>query len=169
MLRWRGFTRVVTPAVLVVSGLVSCGGIGGGTTSLPAAATTVVETSTTDTPETTPATSEATTTSMSADAAPSVIRGTWRTELEDPNADSICLSLGANNYSLAFCGLPGGGGTLSVQGDTITFVSSMLACPEGVGVYRWEIDGDGLTFTELDPPDPCADRRSKLEGHTYTR
>lgn len=54
-------------------------------------------------------------------------------------------------------------------GNTITFVSSMAACPDGVGVHRWEVEDDSLTFTELDPPDVCLDRRNKLVEVTYTR
>jgi len=108
------------------------------------------------------------TTTVAADAVPSVLAGAWRAELADPNADSACLSLRGQSYTTSSCASTGGGGTVSVEGDTITFVSSMMECPDGVGVYRWEIEGDSLTFTELDPPDACGVRRALLTGGTFT-
>jgi hypothetical protein len=109
------------------------------------------------------------TTTIAADAVPSDLAGSWRTPYDHPEFDESCLNLNKNFYNAHFCGFSGGGGTVSVSGDTITFVSSMLACPDGVGVYRWQVEGDSLTFTELDPPDACPDRRDKLVGRTYTR
>jgi hypothetical protein len=150
--------RTIASATLFM-GVVACAPTGSETT------TTVGPVTTTEAVVTTV---EATTTTA-VGAVPAALAGSWRAELDDPNADSSCLSLRGTSYSASFCGLPGGGGTVTVEGDTITFVSSMAACPDGVGVYKWEIEGDTLTFTEQDPPDACRDRRGHLVGHTYTR
>ena len=130
--------------------------------STPAPSSTIVESTTT--------TTEVTTTTGPTDAVPAELAGSWTTRPDDPNADRICLSLGANNYSHSVCGDPNSlGGTTSFTADTVTFTSSMMGCPGGIGTYRWELDGDSLTLTQLDPADECDIRGAQLDGQTFTR
>ena len=103
-----------------------------------------------------------------ADAAPQELVGIWKAPSTDP-AFEICLSLGANNYSHSDCGGTSISGTHSFDGDMVTFTSKMFGCPDGVGVYAWEFDGEVLTLTELDPPDECDIRRDHLDGRPFTR
>lgn len=153
--------RIVACAALII-GVVACA-------PTESDAPTTTADSVTTTAEAVATTAIEVTTTLAPDAVPSILAGAWRGSFPDPSVDGVCLTLRDNSYTAAFCGIQGGGGTVSVVGDTITFVSSMTACPDGVGVYRWEVEGDSLTFTELDPPDVCLDRRSKLVEVTYTR
>jgi hypothetical protein len=163
---WRKLTRTSLAMILLVA--VACGD-GSGFEAANQATTTTRPFDDTSTSAGTTTTAAATTTT-DPDAVPTELIGAWRSELDDPNVGRVCLSLGARNYSINFCAHPGGGGTASVTGDTITFVSSMtMACPDGEGVYRWQIEDDRLTFTELEPPDPCVDRRDKLAVGDFTR
>lgn len=160
---WRKLTRFSLSMILLVA--VACGdGSDSGATDQ---ATTRPSDDTSTTADTT--TTMVATTTQDPDVVPTEMIGTWRSESDDPVVGRTCLSLGARNYSINFCGYPGGGGTASVTGDTITFVSSMTGCPEGEGVYRWQIDDEHLTLTELEPPDPCVDRRNMLTVGDFTR
>ena len=163
---WRKLTRTSLAMILLVAA--ACGdGSGSGAANQGSTTTRPFDDTSTSADTTTTA---AATTTTDPDAVPTELIGAWRSELDDPNVGRVCLSLGARNYSINFCAHPGGGGTASVTGDTITFVSSMtMACPDGEGVYRWQIEDDRLTFTELEPPDPCVDRRDKLAVGDFTR
>ena len=148
----------VFAATLALTACASSGDIG---TTIAAPATTVIKTCTT--------TTDAPTTTRPADAVPDELAGAWRTEPDDPSVERVCLGLGANSYSHSICGGTSIGGTRSFDGDTVTFTSKMQGCPDGIGVYRWALDGDSLTLTELDPPDECDIRRDHLDGQTFTR
>lgn len=78
--------------------------------------------------------------------------------------DQVSLSLTGTNYAASW-GPESHGGTISVTGDTITFSHSVC---QGEWTYRWAVEGDTLTFTALEPIDPCG-RRAFLDGVTYTR
>ena len=131
--------------------------------------TTVASVATTTTQPTSTTTIVATTSTSPAAAVPEELAGSWRTQTDDPSVERICLGMGANNYSHSVCGGTSIGGTLSFEGDTVTFTSKMEGCPDGVGVYRWALDGESLTFTELDPPDECDIRRDHLDGQIFSR
>lgn len=60
-------------------------------------------------------------------------------------------------------------GTFSVDGDTIEFTSTCSDTnQEGVGRYRWTLEGDILHF-ELIGKDECSGRSAVLEDATYER
>lgn len=132
------------------------------------AATTVADTPTTlsQVSTTIVPTTEAPTTTLAPDAAPPEMSGRWRAELEgfEPPMDRVSLSLTDTNYAVSW-GPESQGGTISVTADMITF--SMYVC-EGVWTYRWVVEGDTLTFTALEPIDPCT-RRVFLDGVAYVR
>ena len=126
-----------------------------------------VETNTTVATTAAPATTQApiTTTTAAADAAPPELEGSWRTLLG--SGESRMLSLRGNQ---GVFNQPGGGGVvgeISVEGDRITFFESELCV--AAGTWQWSIEGDSLTFTAVDPIDPCGSRRQVLEGVTYNR
>ena len=107
---------------------------------------------------------------VATDAVPDELKGSWKSQPDDETSERVCLSMGGNNYSHSICGDSVTlGGTLSFETDTVTFVSSMQGCPGGVGVYRWEFDGETLSLTQIDPPDECNIRRDQLNGASFTR
>ena len=170
MSRQRSLPLRVAFVGLLGVGLAACAGAGADDSSStsPSVESTVAQPTTTVEPGTT--TTEAPTTTRPSDAVPADLAGSWRTRPDDPTNESVCLSMGANNYSHSICGDPTTlGGTLSFAGDTITFTSSMLGCPEGLGVYRWAFDGQYLSLTQLDPLDECDIRAAQLDGQVFSR
>jgi hypothetical protein len=97
----------------------------------------------------------ATSTPAPADAVPEELAGTWK--VDEGQGVTNRLTLRGNSYSWSF----GAGGRVSVDGDVIEFSDAIdqAACP-GSGSYRWQIEGDILTFTLLGPPDDCSVRQS---------
>jgi hypothetical protein len=78
----------------------------------------------------------------------------------------VTLELRPSGYTVNRAGTVGSG-SLEVEGDSITFSSAR--CELGPGEYLWAIDGDTLTFTPVEPRDPCGNRIIFLEGALYTR
>ena len=147
--------------VLVAAALVACGEPQSEATTVPPTSqTTEEQVETTAVP-----TTAAVTTTIAADAAPPEMEGPWVGEIEGQPVpfDQAHLTLEGTNYATSW-GPDSHGGTISVIGDTIYFTN--FHC-EGSGAYRWDVDGDTLTFNELEP-DRCP-RRVLLNGVTYTR
>jgi hypothetical protein len=64
-----------------------------------------------------------------------------------------------------------GGSQVVVDGDELVLFNSVLCgltLPDGIGRYRWTLDGDELHLEEIGR-DPCTGRRSPLAGATLTR
>ncbi|HXV72835.1 MAG TPA: hypothetical protein VEB69_15710 [Acidimicrobiia bacterium] len=160
MTRFASATKLLAPLLTLLTALAACAGQPAATT-VAITQTTLSQVSTTVVP-----TTGAPTTTPAPDAAPPEIRGPWRAELSgfEPPMDRVFLSLNGTNYGASW-GPESQGGTISVVGDTITF--SMYVC-EGAWTYRWVVEGDTLTFTALEPIDPCT-RRVFLDGVTYVR
>jgi hypothetical protein len=116
-------------------------------------------TTTTEAPSTTAEPS----TTAAADAAPPELAGRWQGEL---NGERFFLSLTGTTYSIVVVGGVTGNGRISVEGNRITFSDSNHG--PGDGFYEWLIEGDTLTFTELDPPDDHG-RKYALTGVSWTR
>lgn len=60
-------------------------------------------------------------------------------------------------------------GKISVDGDQIRFFGTERIHCDGEGVYKWSIEDETLTFTALEPLDPCSNRRQVLDGVSFTR
>jgi len=149
----RNTKRVVASLVLaiVIVGACSDSGrptnaAGNSTTSLPATTTTALVTTTTGPP---------------GESLPLELRGVWRTTL--PNGDSATLNLQADTYRIAR-NSDSGGGTASVDGDVLTFTTSLC---DGPGAYKWSLQNDQLTLTVVGT-DPCP-RSEVLQGVTFVR
>ncbi len=92
--------------------------------------------------------------------------GAWEVDVQPTAAiEHVVLRLTATGYRIDREGALGSG-TMSVEGDRATFSGSALC--QGTGVYRWELDGETLRFTPVEP-DACPGRAAVLDGATYTR
>jgi hypothetical protein len=100
-----------------------------------------------------------TSTTLAPDAAPEELAGTWKIDIGQGVTDR--LTFRGNSYSWNF----GAGGRISVEGDVIVFSDAIdqLACP-GSGSYRWQVEGDILTLTLLEPGDDCSVRQAHFSG-----
>lgn len=96
--------------------------------------------------------------------APSELLGSWQATIS--TGEDVVLELRPSGYTVNRGGAVGSG-SIEVDGDSIVFASAR--CELGPGEYRWSIDGDTLTFTPIEPRDPCGNRIIFLEGATYTR
>lgn len=155
-----GLRRLIIFVLLVVA-LAACGESLSEVSTVPSSPQTTegqIETSVVPT-------TEAVVTTMAADAAPPEMEGRWVAEIEGQAAphNRAELSLTGTNYGITW-GPDSHGGTISVVGDTIYFTN--ISC-EGSGAYRWVVEGDTLTLTELEH-EPCI-RSAVLNGVTYTR
>jgi hypothetical protein len=146
------YWRIPTTCVLLTV-LAACGGSAPsastvGTTAAPATSAVTPETSMTTA-------AVVTSTTLAPDAAPTELEGTWKIDIGQGVTDR--LTLRGNSYSWSF----GAGGRISVNEDIIEFSDAIdqATCP-GSGSYRWQIEGDILTFTLLGPPDDCSVRQS---------
>jgi hypothetical protein len=62
-------------------------------------------------------------------------------------------------------------GDLAVEGNEIAFFNAAicgLTLPDGVGRYRWKVEGKELRF-RLIGKEPCGGRGDILDGSTYTK
>jgi hypothetical protein len=62
-------------------------------------------------------------------------------------------------------------GDLVVNEDEVAFFNAQicgLALPDGVGRYRWNVEGSRLHFTPIDE-DPCGGRAAIFDDATYER
>jgi hypothetical protein len=142
------------PALLLIA---ACGA-----SSAESLVTTTEPTVTTVAPTTTAApttTLQPTTTiTAAADAAPPELYGTWRSEL--PWGEGVFLSLTGTSYTLNAAEGGAANGAISVDGQRIRFYDGYPQL--GDGFYEWRVDGETLTFTELEPPDEVGGRRTAL-------
>jgi len=74
------------------------------------------------------------------------------------------LTISEGSYSIARIGT--GSGPINVDGDVIRFLNSSLC--NGVGEYRWSIQGDSLDLNSV-KADQCPGRADALDGRTYKR
>jgi hypothetical protein len=145
--------------VLLALSVPSCGG------ESSATGTTAASTS----PPT--ATGESTTSASGApagDSAPAQLQGTWKLVSGNALEKGLLFVISERHYRvpthLAH-------GDLAVNGTEIAFFNAAicgLTLPEGVGRYRWTVDGDTLHF-ELIGEEPCGGRADILDGATYKR
>ncbi|HJU51367.1 MAG TPA: hypothetical protein VJ815_03480 [Acidimicrobiia bacterium] len=144
-------------AVVLLIGLVACRGSAPSTSIVGATAS--LATTSAVTLETAATTLVVTSTTLAPDAAPPELAGTWKIDIGQGVTDR--LTLRGNSYSWSF----GAGGRISVNGDIIEFSDAInqADCP-GSGRYRWEIEGDILTFTLLESGDDCNVRQSHFAG-----
>ncbi len=106
-----------------------------------------------------------TSTTLAADAAPPELEGLWK--VDAGQGETLRITFRGNSYSWAH----GAGGHISVNGDVIEFSDAMdqISCP-GSGSYRWQIEGEILTFTLLEPGDDCSVRQAHFaDGKEYYR
>jgi hypothetical protein len=96
--------------------------------------------------------------------APPELQGLWKATIS--TGEDVTLELGPSEYTVDRAGTVGSG-SIEGEGDIVVFSSAL--CELGSGPYRWSIDGETLTFTPLEPRDPCANRIIFLEGAAYTR
>jgi hypothetical protein len=103
------------------------------------------------------------TTAAAVGSASTELEARWRTTLD--NGEAVTLLLRVDSYRIAR-GLASGTGKIAVDGDVITFSNSNLC--DGIGTYRWSLEGDMLTLT-LTGGDPCRGRTEVLAGQTFVR
>lgn len=103
-------------------------------------------------------------TSESWGPAPPGLQGSWFTVHDNVTVE---LSLTERGYRVpqGYHGDEVPEGLIGVNSDQIQFSGSNLCV--GNGTYRWAINGDSLLFTN--GLDPCADRKSVLNGVSYRR
>jgi hypothetical protein len=136
--------------VLWICLLVGCGG---GDTAEPSSNSTAEGT----------ATVSGTTTSAGADAPPPELQGVWHAER---SGDRVDLNIRGTLYFINH-GAFGASGTASVEGEIIRFESGSVC--DGVGTYRWTIEGDTLTFAVTEAGEPCDGRLEAFDGVRYER
>ena len=161
--------QAIPVAIIVLLMAVGCAGPETGpTTTTTQAPVTSEAVTTTATTAAAPLATLAPSTTSAPDAWPPEFSGTWRVDLAtgDEVMDRVSLRLSGNGYTINR-GPNSGGGSVSVEGDTITFSNSALC--SGIGSYKWVIEGDSLTFTDTEAVDPCGGRREVLNGITYSR
>ena len=98
------------------------------------------------------------------DSAPDELQGLWEATIT--TGEDVTLELRASGYTVNRGGAVGSG-SISVDGSQIVFSTTL--CQLGKGPYEWSIEGETLTFTPLEPRDPCGNRIIFLEGASYTR
>jgi ABC-type transport system substrate-binding protein len=152
--------------VILVVMVTACGNAVAPTTAAaPAAEATTTAPITTAAPNTTTTTEPATTTSAAPDAAPPELAGRWQKESQ---GERVILSLTGTSYSFIIIGQgEASAGRISVEGNQVKFYEGNTA--PGDGFYEWKVDGDTLTFVELDPPDEHGGRRGGLVDIIWTR
>jgi hypothetical protein len=103
-----------------------------------------------------------------ASGAPAELQATWRLVSDEVGLPPTRLYVRTNTYIVSRGGAAHHG-TFSVDGDTIEFTSTCSDTnQEGVGRYRWTLEGDMLHF-ELIGKDECSGRSAVLEDATYER
>jgi len=100
--------------------------------------------------------------------APSSLQGTWRLASRNSPEAGLLLILSDSHYRVAgrFAS-----GDLVVDGNEIAFFNAALCgltLPEGVGRYRWTVEGNRLRLDSI-KKDPCGGRTDILDGMSYER
>jgi hypothetical protein len=97
-------------------------------------------------------------------SAPMELQGSWEATIS--TGEHVILTFRPSGYTVNRAGAQGSG-SIDVEGSRITFASAR--CELGSGSYEWAIEGGTLTFTPLEPRDPCGNRIIFLEDAAYTR
>jgi hypothetical protein len=102
------------------------------------------------------------------EAAPEELQGIWELVSKKNPEKGLRLVISESHYRvvqrLAH-------GDLVVNGNEIAFFNAAvcgLQLPDGVGHYRWTIEGERLHFDMVEE-DPCGGRSTILEDATYKR
>ena len=94
--------------------------------------------------------------------APAEMLGKWTAEFAQDDIAEITIT----PTGIKIVGFGGSDVRLEVTGDELALSHSQLC--DGVGRYRWSIEGDKLRFDSIQP-DPCDFRGKRFDGITYTR
>lgn len=138
--------RCYALGAIVAAALTACGGTSSAPTEAPAA---TEEFSTTQTAPENPL--------------PPELQGTWLLTSADP----VRLYLREGTYSVSAGGSHAG--HVALEGNVLKFTSFCgTSFVEGVGRYRWSLDGDTLHF-DLLGKEECTGRSAVLEDATYER
>jgi hypothetical protein len=115
-----------------------------------------------------PATSTAQAQSPSGGPAPAELQGTWKLVSGNDLEKGLQFVITDRHYRvptrLAH-------GDLAVNGDEVAFFNAAicgLTLPEGVGKYRWTIEGERLHLESIGE-DPCGGRADILDDVLYER
>jgi hypothetical protein len=151
-MRRRGTNTLLLAALVVTPWFVAagCDGDEGEPTSRRSTTTTTGRTTT------------STSTAPPTGAAPDALRGRWQTTLA--NGEAITFTIQESTFQIRR-GPGANGGSLQVHGDTMSLTTA--SC-EGVGEYRWSVEGDRLTITLLGE-DSCPNRSDALAGSVFQR
>jgi hypothetical protein len=87
----------------------------------------------------------------------------WRAAVGQ--GEIVILTITAAGYATGG-GFGPASGSITVEGDVITFLKSDQC--DGMGAYRWSIDGDSLHLESIGPDD-CLGRAHALADQTHTR
>ena len=145
--------------VLFAASFAGCGGGSAATGTTGASAS----------PPTAPASSTSKgTAALAGDAAPAKLQGTWKLVSGNALEKGLLFVITDRHYRvptrLAH-------GDLAVNGNQIAFFNAAicgLQLPDGIGRYRWTVEGGTLHF-ELIGEEPCGGRSDILEHATYKR
>jgi hypothetical protein len=148
----RAVWHLALVGLLVVTILAACGG-----SSSATGTTTSTATATATTQSGVPA----------GGPAPPELQGTWKLVSDGPN-NGLLFVISEQHYRvptrLAH-------GDLAVDGDQIAFFNAAicgLTLPDGVGRYRWKVEGKKLHFQVIGQ-EPCGGRGDILDDSTYTK
>ena len=97
------------------------------------------------------------------DAAIAALFGQWQTTISA--GDSVTLALREGTYAIGR-GAATGRGRMKVTAGGAEFSGSDLC--DGIGNYRWSLQGDTLSFTSVGE-DECSGRSEVLDGITYKK
>jgi hypothetical protein len=100
--------------------------------------------------------------------APAQLIGTWRLASRDSPERGLLFIISQSHYRVPnrFAS-----GDLAVDGDEIAFFNATLCgltLPDGVGRYKWNVEGDTLRFQPVGE-EPCGGRKDILAGTVYHR
>ena len=135
-------------ALIVGVLMTACAAESGATADRPAISPALPTAEATVAPRAEPST--APTTGTSSMPAPPDLAGTWRRNLQ---GEEVLVTLRDTGYRIQRGGEMGSG-SISVEGDVITFFGSSRCA--SVGRYTWAIEDGRLRLTEID--DPCSGR-----------
>ncbi len=100
--------------------------------------------------------------------APAELQGTWKLATKGSPERGLLFVISDRHYRIP---TRLANGDLVVNGDEILFFNAAicgLTLPEGIGRYRWSVDGDTLRF-ELVGKEPCGGRSDILASSVYRR
>ena len=102
------------------------------------------------------------------DAAPPELQGTWKLVTKRSPERGLLFVISDRHYRVP---TRLANGDLAVDGNEVLFYNAAicgLTLPEGVGRYRWAVEGNTLRF-DLLGQEPCGGRRDILAHGVYRR